>query len=77
MQGGENTYQTNDNDIVVVGENKPNPLYLVDGVEKTGIVNIDPNDIESIEVLKDAKATAKYGEKGKNGVILIQTKRKQ
>ena len=52
------------------------PLVLVDGVER-GLNDIDPNDVESISVLKDASATAVYGVKGGNGVILIVTKRGQ
>lgn len=53
-------------------------LVIVDGVEAKGIDpanNINPNDIESISVLKDISATSKYGDKGKNGVILITTKK--
>lgn len=50
------------------------PLVLVDGVERSW-TNIDPEDIESFSVLKDASATAVYGVKGANGVILIQTKK--
>lgn len=53
-----------------------NPLVLIDGVE--GAMNdIDPNEIESLSVLKDASATAVFGVKGANGVILITTKRGQ
>ena len=54
------------------------PLYLIDGLEKPkgGISDINPNDIESITVLKDAHANAVYGEKGRNGVVLITTKKK-
>jgi TonB-linked SusC/RagA family outer membrane protein len=52
------------------------PLYIVDGVEWTeGLSNINPNDIENIDVLKDASATAIYGTKGSNGVIMVTTKR--
>jgi TonB-linked SusC/RagA family outer membrane protein len=50
------------------------PLVLVDGIERS-INNISPEEIESFSVLKDATATAIYGVKGANGVILIQTKR--
>lgn len=50
------------------------PLVLVDGIERT-INDIDPSEVESISVLKDASATAVYGVKGGNGVILITTKR--
>ena len=54
------------------------PLYLVDGKEVTEkiIFEIKPNDVESINVLKDLSATKKYGEKGKNGVIEIFLKKK-
>jgi TonB-linked SusC/RagA family outer membrane protein len=50
------------------------PLILVDGVERS-FVNIDPEDVESFQVLKDASATAVYGVRGANGVILINTKK--
>ncbi|WMI65215.1 TonB-dependent receptor [Aestuariibaculum sp. YM273] len=50
------------------------PLFIVDGVERT-FSNLDPNDIESISILKDASATAVYGVKGANGVIIVTTKR--
>jgi TonB-linked SusC/RagA family outer membrane protein len=50
------------------------PLTLVDGIERD-INNLDPNEIETISVLKDASATAVYGVRGANGVILITTKR--
>ena len=49
------------------------PLVLVDGVERS-FNNIDPEDIESFTVLKDASATAVYGVRGANGVIIIKTK---
>ena len=52
------------------------PLIQVDGVErKQGLSEIDPNEIESITILKDASATAVFGVRGANGVILITTKR--
>lgn len=51
------------------------PLIMVDGIESTNYNNIDPNEIESITILKDASATAVYGVRGANGVLLIQTKR--
>ena len=51
-----------------------NPLVIVDGVE-SNINNIDPNEIESISVLKDASSAAIYGSRAANGVILITTKR--
>lgn len=52
-----------------------NPLVLVDGVEVSNYNNLDPNEIENIAILKDASATAVYGVRGANGVILITTKR--
>jgi len=51
------------------------PLIIVDGVERTSLAQIDPNEVESISVLKDASSTAVYGVRGANGVILITTKR--
>lgn len=53
------------------------PLYVVDGmiIQNGGIENINPSDIESIDVLKDASATAIYGSRGANGVILVTTKK--
>jgi len=52
------------------------PLYVVDGIPYEGNINdINPNDIKSMEVLKDASATAIYGSRGANGVILITTNR--
>ena len=54
--------------------NDPNPLILVDGIEAP-FNNIDPNDIESITVLKDAASAAIYGSRAANGVVLITTKR--
>lgn len=50
------------------------PLMLVDGVERS-FTQIDPNEVESISVLKDASATAVYGIRGANGVIIVTTKR--
>ncbi len=54
--------------------NNTEPFTLVDGVERP-INQIDPNEIETISILKDASATAVYGVRGANGVILITTKR--
>lgn len=51
------------------------PLVVVDGVIGADFNTVDPNDIESIDVLKDASASAIYGTRGANGVILITTKR--
>jgi TonB-linked SusC/RagA family outer membrane protein len=51
-----------------------NPLYIVDGVIQGGIDYLSPNDIESIDVLKDAASAAIYGSRAANGVILVTTK---
>ncbi|WP_320167982.1 TonB-dependent receptor [Mangrovibacterium marinum] len=51
------------------------PLILVDGIEYGSTLDINPSDIESMDVLKDAASTAIYGTKGANGVIIITTKR--
>ncbi|MBN2744307.1 MAG: TonB-dependent receptor [Marinilabiliaceae bacterium] len=51
------------------------PLIIVDGVEYGSTLDINPSDIESMDVLKDASSTAIYGTKGANGVIIITTKR--
>ena len=51
------------------------PLILVNGVEVSNYNNIDPNEIENLTILKDASATAIYGIRGANGVLLITTKR--
>ena len=54
--------------------NANSPLYVVDGVPITNINTINPNDIESVNVLKDPSTTAIYGVRGANGVVLIKTK---
>jgi TonB-linked SusC/RagA family outer membrane protein len=51
------------------------PLYIVDGVPTTSINEINPTDIESMSILKDASAASIYGASGSNGVVLITTKR--
>jgi len=51
-----------------------NPLYIVDGMKTGGIDDLDPNDIASMEILKDAASAAIYGTEGANGVVLISTK---
>lgn len=51
------------------------PLIVIDGVVSSSLDNIDPNAIESINVLKDAASTAIYGSRASNGVILVRTKR--
>lgn len=58
------------------GSGKSNPLILIDGVESTmdELARIQPDDLESFSVLKDATATSMYGSRGANGVLLIKTK---
>lgn len=53
------------------------PLYVIDGfpIEDPGTASINPDDIKSINILKDASATAIYGSRGANGVVIIETKR--
>jgi TonB-dependent SusC/RagA subfamily outer membrane receptor len=54
-------------------EGKADPLVIVDGKEVLSINNLKPENIKSISVLKDASATSVYGEKGKNGVVIVET----
>ena len=51
------------------------PLFIVDGVQYSNIQDINPNDIESMEILKDASSTAIYGSRGANGVVIVTTKK--
>ncbi|HEY5687055.1 MAG TPA: TonB-dependent receptor [Yeosuana sp.] len=60
--------------IASLSEGRSEPLTIVDGVERS-FTSLDPNEIESISILKDASATAVYGVRGANGVILVTTKR--
>jgi len=55
------------------GDNSP--LFIVDGLQVSGIDNINPNDIESVDVLKDAASCAIYGARAANGVVIITTKK--
>ena len=59
----------------ILGSN--DPLVIVDGVEYGSTIDINPSDIESMDILKDAASTAIYGTRGANGVIIITTKRGQ
>ena len=54
--------------------NNSSPLYIVDGMYMSGIDHINPNDIASIDVLKDASSSAIYGSRAANGVIIVTTK---
>ena len=72
-------FKTEDGKIINANGTQTNPpLYVVDGkiLENQDISHINPNDIESVTVLKDASATAIYGAKGVNGVIVVATKAK-
>ncbi|MDE5786724.1 MAG: SusC/RagA family TonB-linked outer membrane protein, partial [Duncaniella sp.] len=55
--------------------NGTSPLILVDGIPRSSMSEIDPNEVQSISVLKDASSTAVFGVRGANGVILITTRR--
>lgn len=55
--------------------NSRNPLYVIDGIEAGSLNGISPNDIATIDILKDASSTAIYGQKGVNGVVFITTKK--
>lgn len=55
--------------------NDSDPLIVIDGVPATNINDVNPNDIESVEVLKDASASAIYGTRAANGVVIVTTKR--
>jgi TonB-linked SusC/RagA family outer membrane protein len=57
----------------ILGDN--NPLYVIDGFIGADFNNLNPDDIASIEVLKDASSTAIYGSRGANGVVLVTTKK--
>ena len=59
----------------ISSNNDANPLYVVDGRLTTSIAGIDPNDIESMEVLKDGASAAIYGAEAGNGVVMITTRR--
>jgi TonB-dependent starch-binding outer membrane protein SusC len=57
----------------ITGNN--DPLIVIDGIIGGDLTSLNPNDIESMEVLKDASATAIYGSRGSNGVVLVSTKK--
>ncbi|MGV3639416.1 MAG: SusC/RagA family TonB-linked outer membrane protein [Adhaeribacter sp.] len=71
---GKGAHEITIRGIASTGSNAP--LTIVDGVERS-IHMLDPNEIESISILKDASATAVYGVRGANGVIMVTTKRGQ
>ncbi|HEY9003010.1 MAG TPA: VIT domain-containing protein [Mucilaginibacter sp.] len=53
----------------------PQPLYVIDGVQTSSISGVNPNDIESMNVLRGSNATAIYGSSGSNGVVIVTTKK--
>ena len=63
--------------MVFISDDGEKPLMIVDGKEMTegSMEDIDPEDIATIDVLKGDKAVEKYGEKAKNGVVIIKTKK--
>lgn len=65
-------------DIIVRGQNSvsgnTSPLYVVDGIITSSIDFLNPQDIDRIDILKDASSTAIYGSRGSNGVVIVQTK---
>lgn len=65
-------------DIIVRGQNSvsgnSSPLYVVDGIITSSIDFLNPQDIDKIDILKDASSTAIYGSRGSNGVVIVQTK---
>jgi len=70
--GGNVTIRVRGGNSILGGNNA---LVVIDGLQGGNINNLNPNDIESVEILKDASATAIYGARGANGVILISTKK--
>lgn len=75
QRGGEPGYDQATIKIRGMGTiNDSSPLIIVDGVERTSMEGIDMNEIESVNVLKDAAMTAVYGIRGANGVIILTTK---
>lgn len=62
-------------DIYGTKTRNTDPLFIIDGVQGGSYADLNPNDIESIDVLKDASSTAIYGSLGGNGVVIITTKR--
>lgn len=74
----EVVFEEESDDLVIRGAaaslDASNPLYIVDGVPQEDISSLAPSEIESLDVLKDASATAIYGARGANGVVLVTTR---
>ena len=80
MTGADGAPGLDNGSILVRGVgtlNSASPYILIDGVEAGTLNSLDPEDIASISVLKDASSAAIYGSKASNGVILVTTKRGQ
>ena len=79
LQGRVTGLDVNDGTLRIRGNRsingKNDPLIIIDGVQGGSMSDLNPNDIESIDVLKDASSTAIYGSQGANGVIIITTKK--
>lgn len=79
--GSEDTFvielDDSDHNVFISGDNGKSPLFIVDGkeVSKEKFKDLNPQKIESVTVLKDKSATEKYGDKGKDGVIIVKTKK--
>lgn len=79
LQGRISGLDINGSDMRIRGNRSINgsnaPLVIIDGVQGGSMSDLNPNDIESVDVLKDASSTAIYGSQGANGVIIITTKK--
>ena len=79
LQGRVSGLDVNGDELRIRGNRSINgsndPLVIIDGVQGGSMSDLNPNDIESVDVLKDASSTAIYGSQGANGVIIITTKR--
>lgn len=81
-KAASNTIISDETTKIIFGGNgspfKEQPLFILDGkeIKETEIKGLNPNEIDNISVLKNESATATYGDKGKNGVIIITTKKK-
>jgi TonB family protein len=75
VAGDATTLKTGDGTTFIEMKGAIKPLYMVDGKEVTDLGTINPKEIQSISVLKDASATSIYGDKGKNGVIVVTMKK--
>lgn len=73
--GGGTNIRIRGNRSISNPESSNNVLVIVDGVQGVSLDDVNPNDIQSIDVLKDASSTAIYGSRGANGVIIVTTKR--